>query len=221
MASAAEQEIRDAVVQWWHEKEPRARIIHELPMNGFSAAGRVDLGAVFPDMIVLMEIKSERDKLTRLEKQFGEMSRRSHDWKVIAHDKWWVDDGLKGQEWMNWSHREHLWGYPDRSRWSFERYRVDRLVGAPFLLDFLHADELRECLERHGHGVPRAHRMWEMVRDINHKMTGKQVINAVCSALRRRSFAEADPVITEGQVIKHLLDKHAGEAVRQANEASE
>ena len=195
MASSAEREIRDAVVAWWHDREPRARIIHELPLNGFSASGRVDLAAVFPDVIVTMEIKSERDKLTRLEKQFFEMSKRSHDWKIIAHDKWAEGDGLKDQEWMNWSHREHLWGYPDRSAWSFDRYRIDRLVGAPTLLDYLHRQELEDALKDFGRTVRSGMRQWELLREINAVMTGREVVLAVCGALRKREFAEADPAI--------------------------
>lgn len=197
VASSAEREIRDAGVAWWHKHEPRARIIHELPLNGFSEAGRVDLAAVFPDCIVTMEIKSERDKLSRLEKQFTEMSRRSHDWKIIAHDKWWDgEDGLKGQDWMKWSHREHLWGYPDQSRWSFDRYRTDRVVGTQTLLAYLHVAELRACYEHAGvmASSPRLNQ-YAMINDLYHKLTGRQIVRAVCAMLRAREFAEADDPI--------------------------
>lgn len=66
MASVAEREIRDAVVEWWHRAAPQARVVHELPLSSLSGQGRADLGVIFPDQIVLVEIKSERDKLTRL-----------------------------------------------------------------------------------------------------------------------------------------------------------
>ena len=197
MASSAEREIRDDAVAWFHHNEPRGRVVHELPLSGFSANGRADLGIIFPDTIVLIEIKSERDKLTLLEKQFLEMSKRCHDLKIICHEKWFESDGgLKAQSWINWSHKEHLWTYPDQSGWIFERYKLKMTPNPYLLLNMLHVSELRDCyritntmasspkLVQHG-----------LQLDLADKLTGRQIRNAVCACLRARKFAEADSPI--------------------------
>lgn len=151
MASSSEREIRDALVKFWHEKEPRGRVVHELPLDGFSASGRADLAIIFPDAIVLQEIKSEKDKLTRLKKQFFEMSARCHQWHIVCHEKWFnPDNSVKDQEWCKYSHREHFWKYPDRETWRFDRYKdLEGTPGTRQLLSFLWAEELRLVYETH------------------------------------------------------------------------
>lgn len=202
MASSAEREIRDALVKFWHEKEPQGRIIHELPLDGFSSSGRADLAVVFPDAIVLQEIKSERDKLTRLKKQFFAMSTRCHRWHIVCHEKWFNDDGsVKDQEWAKYSHREHFWRYPDSSSWKFDRYRD--LEGEPNhyqLLDYLWADELREIYSRHFPNISTSGlQRWALRGDLCGRLTGRQVVQEVCSVLRKRNFAEADaPILRMG-----------------------
>lgn len=198
MASSAEREIRDALVKFWHENEPRGRVIHELPLDGFSASGRSDLAIVFPDAIVLQEIKSERDKLTRLKKQFFAMSSRCHQWHIVCHEKWFNDDGsVKDQEWIKYSHREHFWNYPDTSTWKFQRYKdMNRHPGTFGLLDYLWADELKEIYGRHFTQFPRSgFTRWGMAGDLYNRLTGRQVVHEVCAALRSRKFAEADEPI--------------------------
>lgn len=200
MASSSEREIRDALVKFWHENEPRGRVVHELPLDGFSASGRADLAIIFPDAIVLQEIKSEKDKLTRLKKQFFAMSSRCHHWHIICHEKWFNQDGtIKDQEWCKYSHREHFWRYPDQTGWKFDRYRdMDRYPGAFGLLDYLWAEELKEIYARHflkirSTGCDR----WSMRGDLYNRLNGRQVVQEVCAALRSRKFAEADDPVIE------------------------
>lgn len=197
MASSAEREIRDAVVDWFHRHEPRGRVVHELPLSAFSGAGRADIGVIFPDAIVLVEIKSERDKLSRLEKQFSEMIQRAHDVKLACHEKWFDDDGkIAGQEWMKWSHKEHLWRYPGQEKWEFSRYELRGRPSSWHLLDLLWADELRDAYRVAGvmSSAPRG-TMHVLTHDLHQKLTGRQIVKSVCAALRQRKFAEADPVI--------------------------
>ncbi len=195
MASSAEKEIRDAVTAWWHKNEPRGRVIHELPLSGFSSEGRADIGIIFPDVIVLVEIKSERDKLVRLEKQFYAMKARSHAFQIICHDKWFGADGrLKDQDWMLYSHREHVLRYPEPplGAWRFDRYRITAIPHPSYLLNMLWADELRQI------GGRKDLNMQGMVFDLCRSKTGREITEAVCAALRGRTFAEADPPICGG-----------------------
>jgi hypothetical protein len=189
------------VVAWWHMNEPRGRIVHELPLSGFSSEGRADLGIIFPDALILIELKSERDKLSLLEKQFGAMRARSHDFKCVLHERWFLPDGdVKDQTWINWAAKEHIWRFPEADqKWQFNRYgngRQDRLPPNPyFLLSFLWADELRDAYSYAGVlGNGRAS-MPSMVADLGQKLTGRQINKVVCTALLRRKFAEADDPI--------------------------
>lgn len=198
MASSAEREIRDALVGWWHRNEPRGRVVHELPLSCMSGDGRADLGIIFPDALVLVEIKSERDKLTRLEAQFKAMRGSAHDFMAVLHDRWFDEKGdVVGQSWMNWAAREHVWRYPEPDKgWQFHRYGRggSGLPPNPYnLLRLLWADELRDAYGRAGiMGLGRA-TMHAMVHDLGQRLTGRQVTQVVCAALRRRSFVEADP----------------------------
>lgn len=65
MASAAEARIRAKAERLLRDLFPDARIIHEFELGGV----RLDLGAVTPDRLILAEIKSELDTLTRLDRQ--------------------------------------------------------------------------------------------------------------------------------------------------------
>lgn len=203
MSSGAEREIRDAVVDWFHKNEPRGRVVHELPLSSFSGAGRADLGIIFPDQIVLVEIKSEKDKLTRLEKQWGEMSKRCHDLKVVCHERWFDGDaGLKDQSWMHWAHKDHLWRYPSNN-WAYERYGSKFRPSSWMLLDLLWADELRDSYRLAGvmASNPRMD-MRGMTHDLHQKMTGRQIVSTVCQCLRARKFSEADDPISHKETVR-------------------
>jgi hypothetical protein len=155
------------------------------------------LAAIFPDHIVLIEIKSERDKLDRLEKQFEEMLKRGHDVKIVCHEKWFdADDGLHCQSWMRWSHKEHLWKYPAVSPWQFSRYAQPLTPSPYFLLDMLWAEELRDCYKLTGlTASSQKMAMGGMQRDLVEKLNGNQIRASVCACLRARRFAEADLAI--------------------------
>jgi hypothetical protein len=203
MASSAEREIRDALVSWWHSHEPRGRVVHELPLSSFSGEGRADLAVVFPDMLVLVEIKSERDKLTRLQDQFKAMQASSHDFMCVLHDRWFDPSGeVQDQTWINWAAKDHIWRYPEPAKgWTFERYSRGYTTSLPpnpyRLLSLLWADELRDCYGYAGiMGIGRA-TMPAMVSDLGQKLNGRQITRAVCAALRRRKFNEADPAMDD------------------------
>ncbi len=192
--SSAEWEIRDALVSSFHENEPNARIVHELNVAG-TGSNRADLGIVFPDTLVLIEIKSAKDTLSRLEPQFEAFQKCSHMVLIVAYEKHFNEQNhLKDCEWMRWSHREHVWKYPAKA-WTFPRYKAFVEPHAYAFLDMLWAEELKDALEYHQLGWPKGAPRWELIRDLTLKLTGKQVRETVCRQLRQREFAEADAPI--------------------------
>lgn len=196
--SSSERAIRTAVVDYFHRAEPKARVVHELNVAG-QGTNRADLGIVLPDYLILVEIKSEKDVLKRLEKQFREFARCAHEVLIVAHDKHFDGDGLKAQPWIGWSHKEHIWRYPEPTtgdfRWRFNRYRPHIQPHSYAMLDMLWAEELTTVCGLHGVGV--STRRWEMIRDLQLMLTGDEVRKAVCQQLRSRHFAEADdPILT-------------------------
>ena len=174
-----------------------------------TGSNRADLGIVFPDLVVLVEIKSAKDKLTRLEAQFEAFSRCCHTVIIAAHEKHFDSSGqLVDCPWMRWSHREHLWRYPGVESWEFQRYKAFAEPHAHAFLEMLWAEELKAELDRHRIGFRSDAARWELIRDLTLKLTGKQIREAVCRRLRSRQFAEADPAI-------EIADQPAGDR-RQA-----
>jgi len=83
--SEAEERIRAKVEAQLRREFPDARIVHELNMQWGGI--RLDLAAVRPNAITLVEIKSERDVLKRLASQIGAASKITGDVRVYAADK--------------------------------------------------------------------------------------------------------------------------------------
>lgn len=209
MASSAERAIRDDLVAWWHENYPKARVIHELPLSSFSAAGRADLGVISPTEIILVEIKSEKDRLDKLEAQYRAMSRRAHWFQCVLHDKWFERGkfgprAVNGQDWLeDYMVWRHCWSWPSRdagwgNRWG--GYPDETLPASYDLLHFLHAAELDRAYSIYSADVAKRKRRMsreQMVRQLTGALTGDQVRRTVCRALRARQFAEADPAICD------------------------
>lgn len=65
MASQAEKRIREKAERLLRQHWPDARIVHEFDLCGV----RLDLAAITEDRLILLEIKSELDTLSRLERQ--------------------------------------------------------------------------------------------------------------------------------------------------------
>lgn len=79
--SEAEERIRAKAEVWLRQRVPDARIIHELVLE--QGGSRIDLAAVTSDMIVAVEIKSERDVLDRLNSQL-EAAMKVADHVILA-----------------------------------------------------------------------------------------------------------------------------------------
>lgn len=65
MTSQAEKRIREKAERLLRQHWPGARIVHEFDLCGV----RLDLAAITEDRLILLEIKSELDTLSRLERQ--------------------------------------------------------------------------------------------------------------------------------------------------------
>lgn len=89
--SAAEVEIRDAVVSRFRKLWPNARIVHE--MNVDEGMNRADVVAVTPDRLIICEIKSELDVADRLAQQLHAFGPVSHALILAAHERWFESPG--------------------------------------------------------------------------------------------------------------------------------
>lgn len=219
MRSAAETEIRDAVVARLRAIRPGARICHEVNVTTFVHQNRMDLLAVDVGEIIAVEIKSERDEMKRATAQIPAMKSVSHHALIALHEchlvehetnEWAAHYGkLDGKHYQRRPPPEAkgadaVWVFPECQRcpngdsevglWRAPERRLEATLPSA-AVDLLWRDELAELC-----GVLRvsAHRrstMREMASALRWHCTGKELTLGVCSVLRRRKFAEADPPI--------------------------
>lgn len=220
--SAAEGEIREAVVKRLREMRPGARIIHEINASHFG--NRIDVLAVDRAEMIAVEIKSEKDKLDRLPAQIEAMNGVANYSIAALHEKFLVEQ--KTNQWA--AHREQdgvyylshppkvasganeIWVYPERwramlsapegwdhiSTWDgFPRRECQPLPDAA--IHMLWRDELYELCGRLRLSVGKRARMPEMLRDLRWLCTGKELTLGICAALRARDCIEADPPVVE------------------------
>ena len=225
MASAAEREMRQAVVARCREYWPDGRVIHELAIGGC----RADLAVVTRSHLFAFEIKSSRDKLDRLENQFRFFDRATHGCFVVADARWFetfsYDKGGEGfrpcEELRDYSWKSlGLWCYPEPEKgdWRTDMYRW-RKPGQDFrfderrqpragdLLGILLKEELMLEARRHGVDIRSRWSVLPIISAMAFEMTGKQVAEAVCRQLRMRRFARADPPVTPDGATPAWLDR--------------
>lgn len=223
--SSEERAMRDLIVPKLRAKWPSARIIHELPLR--YSTNRIDLAAVTPTEIVSVEIKSSRDVTDRLEAQLLGFLPVSTVVIVAVAPKW-VErlPAPPPEQKVDKSGRRYTVyeGAPpteveriiaEAERWgTLETWTVDAGTGTiaevrpsyrpqrPWLarmLDMLHVAELVDIAGRHGvwQGNRPVHET--LVRLCTEAMTGREIVAAVCAALRARSAfaAESDPPLTD------------------------
>ena len=204
MKSVAEKEIRDAVVAKLSRELPNARIIHELNVYG-AGSNRIDVAAITPNQIYSVEIKSERDKLDRLADQARVFSAASHYFIAAVHEKFFehfaYQDGRPGFRWPHGLHHNlrNLWCYPEPPKdlgyqWTMPRHTQT----APAPRDVMHmlwAAELTELAGTLRISIGKRATIENKIDEIALHATGKEICAGVCTALRRREFAEADAAI--------------------------
>lgn len=192
--SDAELEIRTAVVERLRKIRPEARIIHEINSG---AGTRIDLLAVSPDEIIAVEIKSEKDVTTRLEKQYRAMRGVAHH-VIIAYHKKHDIDGVPRH--CHWRYPEEAMNMPDVHGggydWNWKWTEPKVLAGATLPYDAIHIlwkAELLRVADFHGVKIKKYWPCRKLIDAIRWTLTGKQVTLAVCESLRNRDALEADP----------------------------
>ena len=185
MASEAEERIRTKCEAALRQHFPDARIIHELVVRQGSC--RLDLAAVTPNRIILIEVKSERDVLTRLPQQAKEAREVADLFRAVVTEKH-ID---KAREVMGWS------GVVDEDDFTREiatswatRQLMTTPINAPARLSMLWANELQIVAEC----SPRTNRT-ACIFKASEYYTGSELRRRICDALRARHYPRADPPI--------------------------
>ncbi len=199
--SDAEERIRAKAVtllrQWW----PAARVIHELQLE--QGGVRIDLAAVEPDWLTVVEIKSELDVLKRLPRQVRQ-SRVVADevWIVVAAKHEEAVEEMRRADWGSFG-RSRLLVEPDPesplrwAKWDAKTGRK-RMRADPWQrFELLWAEEMRSALGRHfgGATLPGSSRQMhrgKMTEVAVEFMTGQELRRAVYEQLRERQFPRAD-----------------------------
>ena len=186
MASAAEERIRVKAEGLFRSLWPEARIVHEFDLGGV----RLDLAAITDDRLILGEIKSENDTLTRLPRQMEGASHIGGLAFLFCAERWvphvqgsrrainMVEDGDGFTCFIGTSYRyplnEHLIA-PEH-----EAYNSRALLG------LLLKPELLALARSFGgkakHDVP------TLARLAHDGLTGLEVRRSVMAALRARNF---------------------------------
>lgn len=206
--SAAEAEIRDAVVARIRDHRPEARIIHEINCAG-QGTNRIDLIAVDRAEIIAVEIKSAKDKIDRLPAQIKAMKGAAHHVVAALHEKFlvparWATEGrveappeAKGAT---------VWAYPEAgaeagrtygcAAWEQPRPAIQAVL--PFdAMHMLWRDELLRLCRALSVPLGKRPTMDLMARALRWQCTGSDLTRGVCAMLRARRCVEADPEIEE------------------------
>lgn len=210
-SSAAEREIRDALVSHLRQTMPSARIVHEVPVGGC----RADVAAIDLERIALFEIKSERDTLERAARQMETFADCAHAAVLVAHIKWFERRAHDG--YLRWIGPEMpfpsaVWAYPEPDpapngygwhRWAMprERYLPPHSLD---LLSLLWLDEMRIEAGRHGICGMASKTRAEVMRALNWRLTGAEICRAACRQLRSRPFPEGDAPIVEASPLEDI-----------------
>ncbi len=206
--SESEEAIRVPVIRALRMMRPDARIMQEVNIK--HGRNRVDVMAVSPAEIIMVEIKSERDKLDRLPVQVDAMRCCSHHTIVALHRKFMAEpDGLSPvrvegmpRDVLHWWHpsaQNMAEAYHPTFKWH-EPPRQDSLqVALPNdALSLLWRDELAHLCA--GAGVPLSGRanMRMMAGALRWYASGRDITLGICRELRgRKECAEADPPLEE------------------------
>lgn len=217
MRSAAEQEIRTAVVDRLRRFRPTSRIIHEVN-NAVHGTNRFDVVAVGLAEIITVEIKSKKDKLDRAPAQIKAMRGCSHHVISAIHEKFLVE--AKTNKFAAHYERDGyyyrgsippevggstVWTYPELARaidpkcnWESKWKEPEPLIQMPLpavALAMLWRSELCNLCGNLGVQVPKRATRQSMINALRWQRSGGDLTKGICAALRLRNFAEADSPI--------------------------
>lgn len=214
MASVAEREMRNTVIDKIRQFRPNSRIIHELNTAGHGSP-RADLAAVGEAEILLFEIKSEKDVLKRLDHQWKAFSACSHQTFLVLDKKFFVekvyannagtryDPGPKLSEILGSHAKNHVWPYPEpqrnKNKYADQSWKVKMRYDTPntrAMLNLLWRAELIELCKNLSVSFYAKDNMAVLTERLILGSTGRQITEGVCRALRQRPFAEADAVLS-------------------------
>jgi hypothetical protein len=209
--SAAEAEIRDAVVSRLRQIRPHARIIHEI-QSACQGPNRFDLVAVSRSEIIAVEIKSQKDKLDRLPAQITAMHGSAHRVIAALHEKFLRPMVVRGEPNPGAllapaeSRGAIVWCYPEAGTERGRTYGVARwedpkpAIMTPLPhggIDMLWHGELWRLAADLGLTVQKSATRPQMIAVIRWRASGEAITKGVCAALRRRQCVEADPAVEE------------------------
>jgi hypothetical protein len=218
--------MRDIIVPELRRRWPAARIVHELPLR--YSTRRIDLAAITETEIIAVEIKSSRDTLGRLAAQIEGFLPISAQIIVALAPKWnaqlpMIEDARTGRG-RSWStqHTEAQQIIRDTGRGTIVTWTVchaaqtiteteggwsrNEMPWHGLMLDVLWVAELERVLVDHAvpGRLPSNH--YDLVRACNDGLTGRQIVRAVCRALRARRFPQADePIVRRVPAMQTLL----------------
>jgi hypothetical protein len=213
IGSEAEQRIRAKAETLLRQVQPEGRIIHELEIGGV----RLDLASISPERMILVEIKSERDKLDRLKNQIRWARRLGGEVWVCFAPKWREAIKLRcqSQDYTKPIRRDGYTCYADNPLYIRELHQCQLLeetdVGfsgyshhasdprhdsynSHALLNLLHKAELLALARPFG--VKSRDTCPDLIRTAHENLTGGQVRRGVMAALRARNFWKADTLET-------------------------
>lgn len=187
MSSPAEERIRLKAEAGLRRAFPDARIVHELVVRQGSC--HLDLAAITPTKLILVEVKSERDVLTRLERQLREARAVADGLLVVTALKHL--DAVRRSDMAGWANACLEDEVADHLERRTARDVLRATTNAPARLAMLWASELRVIAQ----SGSKAARTESIIRAAD-SLTGSEVRRAVCAALRAREFARSDPPVT-------------------------
>lgn len=217
--SDEEMAMRALIVPELRKRWPSARIIHELPLR--YSTNRIDLAAVTPSEIVSVEIKSSRDVMDRLEAQlraFKPISSRiiaalAPRWneklpvleRKVEYGTSYALQYTETQQIIQNVHGVEIWTV-DAAAASIAvtepgPYRA-RKPWLAQMLDMLHVAELVAIAGRHRIVVAKRPVHLTLVSDLVDMLQGREVVAAVCRALRERdAFCDGTdaPIFAESE----------------------
>lgn len=195
MPSEAEGRIRIKAEALLRDLFPDARIVHEFDLGGV----RLDLAAITPERLVLLEIKSENDTLSRLDRQARWALRIGGPLIVCIAPRWSMALSRPGAEGVAWHRAEKLVetddGFADLQNLTgrYADYWRTRLVegardsyDSRALIGLLLKPELFALAKPHG-GRSR-HDVRALTEIAHENLNGGQIRRGVLAALRARRF---------------------------------
>ncbi len=188
MASEAEERIRIKAEAALREVYPNARIVHELMLR--QGGCRIDIAAITPNRLIAVEIKSERDVLTRLQEQARQAREVADGFLVVLTEKHWRKAwGERHISILEAVQEDDVVQHLSR----IQRDVLTGLCNAPARLEMLWASELRRVA---GTNHKAARRF--SITQASDSLTGSEVRIRVCAALRARPFPRGDePMLSD------------------------